>query len=528
VTAGLDPASLPDQPRPQLSPLRVLIALVLVAAVGTGGWFGLRDVAETRLAKADAASRHATWFAPYVDATLMPTVAFQDRSASPARDVALGFIVAGKGAQDRCTPTWGTYDTLDGAAARLDLDRRIAQVRGQGGDPIVSFGGQANSELAVACDDPDELRAAYRAVIDRYGVDTLDFDIEGGALADEAANARRAKAVKAIQDDVRARGGRLAVWLTLPVTAEGLNPDAIGVVRSMVAERVDVAGVNVMAMNFGARSAAKDMLGAVEGSLEATGRQLGALLGRDLTESQRWGRLGATVMIGQNDTDGERFTVAHARALVRFAREHGLARVSTWSLNRDVQCGSTFPVIGTHSNLCSGVAQRPGEFTRTFARLRGTARAKSAVVTSTHTLPSATGRTEDDPKRSPYPIWEPEKAYREGYKVVWHQAVYVAKWYTQGDTPDAQNLAAGQAPWRLLGPVLSTDRAPEIPKLPAGTHPAWRPSRVFRAGDRVLHEGLPYRASWYTQGDVPGEAGPNGTPSPWIPLYRVPGEPAQR
>jgi chitinase len=294
----------------------------------------------------------------------------------------------------------------------------------------------------------------------------------------------------------------------------------------MLAEGVDVAGVNVMAMDFGVPAARRDLLGAVTDALTATHRQLGALFGRELSSAKLWGRLGATVMIGQNDTAGERFTVKHARALVAFARRHGLARVSTWSLNRDVQCGATFPVIGTHSNLCSGVAQKPMQFTKTFAGLRGTARAKSAVVTTTAALPSATGNVKDDPKRSPYPIWEPEKPYREGYKVVWHQAVYVAKWYTQGQTPDAQNVEPGQAPWRLIGPVLSTDRAPEIPKLPAGTYPAWSVKKVFRAGDRVLYEGLPYRANWYTQGDVPGGTGPNGTPSPWTPLYRIPGEPA--
>jgi chitinase len=278
-------------------------------------------------------------------------------------------------------------------------------------------------------------------------------------------------------------------------------------------------------MDFGVPSARKDMLGAVESSLTATHGQLGALFGSDRTTSELWGKLGATIMIGQNDVDGERLTVADARTISRFASSRGIARVSTWSLNRDMQCGATFPVIGTHSNLCSGVAQKPLEFTKTLARLRGTARARSAVVTAPAALPAATAGTEDDPAKSPYPIWQPERPYREGYKIVWHQAVYAAKWYTQGDTPDAQNVAPGNAPWRLVGPVLSTDRAPEIEKLPEGTHPRWTAHRVFRSGDRVLHRGLPYQASWYTQGDVPGGTGPNGTPSPWKALYRIPGEP---
>ncbi len=146
-------------------------------------------------------------------------------------------------------------------------------------------------------------------------------------------------------------------------------------------------------------------------------------------------------------------------------------------------------------------------------------------MTSPTALPAVTSETTDDPARSPYPIWQPAQPYVAGYKVVWHQAVYVAKWYTQGHSPDAQNVAASDSPWRLVGPVLSTDRAPEIPTLPAGTHPRWSADTVFRSGDKVLYKGLPYQASWYTQGDVPGATGPNGTPSPWKALYRIPGEP---
>jgi chitinase len=267
------------------------------------------------------------------------------------------------------------------------------------------------------------------------------------------------------------------------------------------------------------------MLATVQDALVATHRQLGAVYGAGLTPTKRWGKLGVTVMIGQNDVRGERFTAADARALRTFASEHRLARVSTWSLNRDVQCGATFPIVGTVSNLCSGVRQGELQFARTFAGLRGTARGKAAVVTPSAALPAATGALEDDPAKSPYPVWQPEQAYREGYKVVWHQAVYVARFYSVGNTPDAEDVAPGTAPWRLIGPVLSTDRAPVIEKLPAGTHPAWSHTKVFRAGEKALYEGLPYQAKWYTQGDVPGETGDNGAPSPWKALFRIPGEP---
>lgn len=524
-----DPATLPEAPAPQLSPWRVLVALLVVALLAGGGVLVLRDATSTEASGASLGGGRGPWFAPYVDVTLTPTNAFQDRAANPARAAVLGFVVAGSHADQDCTPTWGTYATLAQAATTMDLDRRVAQLRGQGGDAVISFGGQANRELAVACTRPAALESAYRAAIDRYSADTVDFDVEGPALADSAANVRRARAIKAIQDDARTHGRHLAVWLTLPVTPDGLDADALAVVRTTLAAKVDLAGVDVMAMDFGVPSAAQDMRGAIEDSIEATRKQLAALFGRAgarLNSAHLWRKLGVTVMIGQNDTAGERVSVADARAIAQLAADRGLGRMSTWSLNRDKQCGVTFTVIGTHSDVCSGVAQRPLQFTKTLHRLlHGNVRAQAAVVTAPDLLPEATTARRDDPARSPYPIWQPEQAYHEGWKVVWHQAVYVAKWYSQGQTPDAENVAASDSPWRLVGPVLRTDRAPRIPQLPAGTYPAWSSAKVFRAGERTLYRGLPYQASWYTQGDKPGAAGPAGAPSPWRPLYRIPGEP---
>jgi chitinase len=526
--SAIDPASLPDEPRPSISPLRVLVALLVITLLAGGG-YALREATKTDPALAKVKGGRGPWFAPYVDATLTPTVAFQDRSGNPAGNAVLGFVVAGREAGQQCTPTWGTYHTLDEAAVALDLDRRVAQLRGQGGDAIISFGGQANKELAVVCDDAAALKQAYAETIDRYDADTIDFDIEGDALRATAATTRRAAAVKAIQDEIRADGDTLAVWLTLPVTPDGLQDDALAVVRAMLEARVDLAGVNIMAMDFGWKSASEDMRDAILSSIKATRGQLAAVFpqeGLSLSTRNVWRKLGVTIMIGQNDVAGERVSVDDAEAVAQYALDHGLGRAGTWSLNRDQQCGATFAVIGEHSNVCSGVRQKPLAFTRAFGRLRGSARSSAASVTTRDLLPEAGTDSTDDPARSPYPIWQPEQAYREGYKVVWHRAVYVAKWFTQGQTPDAQNVPAGQNPWRLVGPVLKTDRAPRIPTLPAGTHPKWSAASVYTAGDKVLFRGLPYAAQWYTQGDVPGEPGPNGSPSPWKPLYRIPGEPA--
>ena len=90
-----------------------------------------------------------------------------------------------------------------------------ARLRQRGGDLIVSFGGVANDELARRCTD-EGLYAAYSEVIKRYKLTAVDFDIEGAALDDDAANDRRARVVKRLQAEARKAHRNLAVWLTAP------------------------------------------------------------------------------------------------------------------------------------------------------------------------------------------------------------------------------------------------------------------------------------------------------------------------
>lgn len=43
----------------------------------------------------------------------------------------------------------------------------------------------------------------------------------------------------------------LAVWLTLPVSTDGLTSDGVNAVKILLDEDVELAGVNGMTMNFG-------------------------------------------------------------------------------------------------------------------------------------------------------------------------------------------------------------------------------------------------------------------------------------
>jgi cellulose synthase/poly-beta-1,6-N-acetylglucosamine synthase-like glycosyltransferase/chitodextrinase len=512
-----DPMLPTGEPRRRLSALRCLTALVLLAAAGGGGYLAARE----HLAPVPPV--RTTWFAPYVDVTLTPTYQFQSTSADPARQSVLGFVVADSAA--RCTPSWGNAYTTGQASQSLALGARIAQLQQDGAQAIVSFGGQAHTSLDVACTSTAALTRAYESVISTYHLTTIDLDVEGAALTSFAAQQRRAAAVAALERSALAAGQPLSVWLTLPSEPSGLQDSALSVVTSMLRDGVSIAGINLMTMDFARPPAAgTSMLTGAEAALTAAHGQLASLLpryGLHLRSAQIWQRLGATVMIGQNNVTGERFTVADARGLAAFARREHLGRVSMWSLNRDSQCGSSFAEVGLESNTCSGTSQSSLQFAAVFGQLQGQARLTRSA--GGNVLPP---RPDTRPADAPYPPWSPADAYAAGYKVTENGEIYQARYYNTGDDPAAPVQYSYQTPWELLGPVLPGDRAPVLPKLPPGTYPAWSLLMSYRAGARVLFGGLPYASKWTNQGVSPAGQAADPSSSPWRPLFTVPGEPA--
>ena len=94
----------------------------------------------------------------------------------------LAFIVA----DANNAPAWGGYTAyeVNGGSFDQSIRTQISQVRQLGGDVSVSFGGENGEELAQAITSVSALTAAYQQVITAYGLTHIDFDIEGGAVAD--------------------------------------------------------------------------------------------------------------------------------------------------------------------------------------------------------------------------------------------------------------------------------------------------------------------------------------------------------
>ncbi|MDP7720699.1 PE domain-containing protein [Mycobacterium sp. TY814] len=306
-------------------------------------------------------------FSPYVDMTLWPQFDFTGASRiGSIEDVTLGFITANAAGQ----PAWGGFTEYTigngGAVANGSLlgqiNSQMDAMRAAGINATISFGGAANQELALTGGTAAELAAKYTSVMNAYGIHKLDFDIEGAALGDTASLKLRSQAIAALQTTGVATGRPVEVSFTLPVMPTGLTADGLRAVQIAVDSNVQISHVNIMAMDYYDPTlpyAGKMGDYAIQAAT-AVHDQLTTLY-PSKTSAQIWSMVDVTPMIGVNDDPAEIFTLADAQKLTTFAEQNNIGGLHIWSANRD------FPgPLGVLTNVSSGVAQNPWEFSQTF------------------------------------------------------------------------------------------------------------------------------------------------------------------
>src|ERR1700760_2165451 len=297
-------------------------AAVAAAALATGGVVfaahsGPADVGSKLAASSAAAagSYPAHYAAPYLqidngDAGDMAA----DLSASGVKDYTLAFLIP----QSGCTPQWE-----DGGESVGSFTSQINSLKSAGGNVIISFGGESGGEIAQTCTSVNSLTAAYANVVNTYGVNRLDFDIESGVLSDTAATTRRDQALAALQ----AQNPAVQVDFTLGVGPGGLPTGQLNVLKDAKAQGVKVSMVNIMTMDFGnGQNALNDALSAAKG----TASQLASLYG--ISTAQAYAMMGLTPIAGQND-DNEDFTTSNASTLESFAAQNGVGELSFWEVD---------------------------------------------------------------------------------------------------------------------------------------------------------------------------------------------------
>lgn len=301
-------------------------------------------------------------FAPYIDMGLTASwqlLSIQQQSG--LRVFTLGFVVGNGG----CTPTWGgvgatvANDTLPNGTTMLSL---IQGIRAAGGDVIISFGGASGTELALGCTTVSSLQAAYQSVLNKYRVNSstpvrLDFDIEGGAVLDQASINRRNQALVGLKN---ANPG-LVISYTLPVLPTGLVASGVNMLNSIRAAGLNVNVINIMAMDYGPANDNGGQMGL--SAVQAASNTHNQVVAAGLTAT-----IGVTPMIGINDVASEIFQLSDAQMLLNFANSNSyITRLSMWSVSRD---NGSCPNQGFASPVCSGISQSNWAFSNILGQFR--------------------------------------------------------------------------------------------------------------------------------------------------------------
>jgi len=293
-------------------------------------------------------------FAPYVDCLLWPNFEIANIAETGICNYTCAFIVDDQ-FQSGANPCWGGYSTL-GTDYYQD---KIAALRAQGGDIIMSFGGANGIELAYSASNEFELRDAYKTIIQAYSLTSIDFDIEGFLVAEPVSRERRSKAMKLLQNEFP----YLKISLTLPVMPTGLTNDGKNTIQSALNKGVGLDIINIMAMDYGPSGI--DMGDAAISAGEALFIQLKTLYqnaGIPQADSVIWSKIGICPMIGENDVPGEIFTLEDASELANWASQKKIGRLTIWSANRDRECVN--PNDPLYS--CSRIEQNLFEFSAIF------------------------------------------------------------------------------------------------------------------------------------------------------------------
>jgi chitinase len=303
-------------PRVPAKSWSVALALAAATALGASGL----ALATASPAAAAGAAFPAHFAAPYlqIDSSDAGDMA-ADEAATGLKDYTLAFLTP----QSGCTPEWE-----DGGAGLGAFTSQVSAIQAAGGNVIISFGGESGGELAQTCTNVSQLTAAYQNVVNTYGVNRLDFDIEGSVLSDTAATSLRDQALAALQ----AEDPSVQVDFTLAVAPQGL-PTGTGseyaLLQNAQADGVKVSEVNIMTMDFGA---GQNGLTDAESAAEGTASQLSGLYG--ISTSAAYGMMGLTPIAGVNDSpDDYDFTTANASTLESFAASNGVQELSFWELD---------------------------------------------------------------------------------------------------------------------------------------------------------------------------------------------------
>ncbi|MGA8157591.1 MAG: carbohydrate-binding protein [Rhodoplanes sp.] len=314
-------------------------------------------------------------FSPYIDMAIPSDADLMAISrASGIENFTLAFMLS----SDQGIGWQGSGSIVDdGLANGSTILAQVQAVQAAGGHITISFGGAAGQEAALTATSATALQAEYQSVIDRYHVDSLDFDIEGWAVTDQRSIDLRNQALVGLQQ----ANPDVTISFTLPVLPTGLVDSGLNLLRSATQAGMRVDVVNIMTMDYGTAVDNNGQMGLnAINAIKATEAQL-AELGMTTTN------IGVTPMIGVNDIVSEVFTLADARMLEDYAEtDPNVVRLSMWSVARDNGNGAGAPYA---SPFNGGIAQELYDFAEIFGEFDPVGAASTTAALSSGSGASA-------------------------------------------------------------------------------------------------------------------------------------------
>ncbi|MGB0919644.1 MAG: fibronectin type III domain-containing protein [Holosporaceae bacterium] len=277
---------------------------------------------------------------PYTDGVAWPTPLLENLvSRSGVSGSIVGFVVL----RDR-KPCWGghlsVYDSNTGKqevgdARQSDYHKNFFE---RNSHSLISIGGAAG--LPMCSDDrlsPDDLCAQYQAIIKNYTLEGLDFDFEGGFLADTAALTRHLKAIQKLKSEAP----ETKIGYTLPVdgsaTLQGFNQYGQAFLQLVKNHHIEPTYIQGMLMEFGA-TANPNFFEACKDALYGMHTHLKEIFDTLWSDHAIWQHMAACPMFGRNN-NGRRFTLAHQTQLNDFCKQQNMTLMSGWDMSRDEKGG---------------------------------------------------------------------------------------------------------------------------------------------------------------------------------------------
>lgn len=267
------------------------------------------------------------------------------------------FITQNAWDTSRCFPVWGGQPTLPLSDKLYQKDAQY--LRSKNGVISISFGGENGLSIESKC-TPAELVQTYQSAFDIYDASYIDFDIEGGALGDTAANTNRFNALKALQ----AQNSKAKVTLTLPANTDGFPPAALALIQQAKSLGVAIDQYNMMAMAWYSQKLPGAISDSVIASAQKGFQQLQAIF-PEKSSAQIWAMIRVTPKIGV-DYDQSILYPNDAISIGQFVKQHGLAGIGFWSADIDRNQNKTQQCSLGANPDCSGVNQAPYDFTKSF------------------------------------------------------------------------------------------------------------------------------------------------------------------